>query len=238
MPLGPSFTKIHLPQLLLLWKNALPRPLPRDNLTQRGPLEMSFLAHVRECALASIFVFLEFNSKLVTPDGARRIATMLQNTIMFLDNLPRPKSTEDISQRLFPSMQLRDFVTMVRRRVLQCFAKLVNLSQPSHADVLSLSNILGLAISSFADPDVVSADPLDSSITGSNTTFESLWDLGDNFGFGMTALAREFVIEAPSGCCGSEQSPTWTANKSADHAIDDVVSCNIILTIFHTNATS
>lgn len=238
MPLGPSFTKIHLPQLLLLWKNALPKPLQRENLTQRGPLEMSFLAHVRECALSSIFVFLEFNSKLVTSDGARRVATMLQNTIMFLDNLPRPKSTEDISQRLFPSMQLRDFVTMVRRRVLQCFAKLVNLSQPSNTDILSLSNILGLAISSFADPDVISADSLESFIAGSSTNFESLWELGDNFGFGMTGLAREFVAETPSGRRRNEQFSTWTVNKSPDHAIDDVVSDDVLLTLSHTNVTS
>ncbi|KAI1964676.1 hypothetical protein LOZ58_001363 [Ophidiomyces ophidiicola] len=192
LPLGPNFTKIHISQLFLLWKNALPKALPKDDLVKRSPLELSFLAHVRECALSSILVFLEFNSKLVTSDGAKRIATMLQNTIIFLENLPRIKSTEDISQRLSPSLHLKDFPILVRRRVLQCFAKLVNLSHTNVADILSLSNVLGLAISSFADPDVVSANPLDSSVASAAANFENLWDLDDNFGFGVTGLATEF----------------------------------------------
>lgn len=192
MPLGPNFTKIHLPQLMLLWKNALPKPLTKSNLAQRGPLEMSFLAHVRECALGSILVFLEFNSKLVTSDGSKRIATMLQNTISFLDNLPRRKSVEDISQRLSPSLQLTDFTTMVRRRVLQCFTQLVNLNHQNLTDTLPLSSMLGFAISCFADPDVISANPFDASIATPTANFESLWGLDDNFGFGVTGLVREF----------------------------------------------
>ncbi|KAL1960034.1 hypothetical protein VTO42DRAFT_206 [Malbranchea cinnamomea] len=221
MPLGPSFTKIHLPQLLLLWKNALPKPLPKDNLAQRGPLEISFLAHVRECALGSILAFLEFNSKLITADGARRIATMLQNTVAFLNTLPRLKSAEDISQRLSPSLQLVDYTTMVRRRVLQCFAKLVALNHPNLPDILSSSNVLGLAISSFADPDVVSANPLETSIAGSPANFESLWDLDDNFGFGVTGLAKEFANQAFSGRRYGH-SP-WSSYESTDQAIDDAL---------------
>lgn len=222
MPLGPSFTKIHLTQLLLLWKNALPKPLSKDNLAKRGPLEISFLAHVRECALGSILVFLEFNSKLVTADGARRIAAMLQNTISFLDILPRLKSSGDISQRLSPSLQLADYSTMVRRRVLQCFAKLVSLNQPNVADILSLSNILGLAMSSFADPDVVSANPLETSIAGSPANFDNLWDLDDNFGFGVTGLAREFSSQAFSGRQNGLAS-RGNAYESTNEAIDSPV---------------
>jgi hypothetical protein len=227
MPLGPSFTKIHLNQLLLLWKNALPRPLSRDNLAQRGPLEMSFLAHVRECALTSILVFLEFNGKLVTADGARRIATMLQNTISFLDNLPPLKSSEDISHRLSPSLQLVDFATMVRRRVLQCFTKLVSLNHPNLTDILS-SNILGLAISSFADPDVTSANPLESSIAGSAANFESLWTLEDNFGFGVTGLAKEF---APQAFSGRHRSHDSKSSRALSEAIDEAVS--LLFGAFH-----
>ncbi|KKZ66608.1 hypothetical protein EMCG_07722 [[Emmonsia] crescens] len=222
MPLGPSFTKIHLTQLLLLWKNALPKPLPKDNLAQRGPLEMGFLAHVRECALGSIYVFLEFNSNLVTADGSRRIAAMLQNTVMFLDNLPKLKSAEDISQRLSPSLQLKDFATMIRRRVLQCFSKLVNVDH-ANSEVLSLSNILGLAISSFADPEVISANPFDTSIASSTTHFDNLWDLDDNFGFGVTGLAHEFTVETLSGRRKGDNSPGWIAMESSDQTIDDIL---------------
>ncbi|WEW61521.1 hypothetical protein PRK78_007011 [Emydomyces testavorans] len=224
LPLGPNFTKIHLSQLLLLWKNALPKALPKDDLAKRNPLELSFLAHVRECALSSILVFLEFNGKLVTSDGAKRIATMLQNTIVFLENLPRIKSTEDISQRLSPSLQLKDFPILVRRRVLQCFAKLVNLSHSNVADILSLSNVLGLAISSFADPDITSANPLDSAVVSAASNFENLWELDDNFGFGVTGLAMEFSRDSDhrGEYIGARQLP-----DNADRAIDSVLTSPI-----------
>ncbi|GBF62184.1 pof6 interactor protein [Trichophyton mentagrophytes] len=192
MPLGPNFTKIHLSQLLLLWKNAL-SPIAKENLSKRGPLEMSFLAHVKECALSSILVFLEYNSKLITLDGLKRIAMMLQGSVSFLEHLPKLKAVEDISQRLSPSLQLADYATLVRRRVLQCFTKLVNLSHLNPMDNLPLSGILGLAISCFADPDVTSANPLETSIAASTANFDTLWDLDDNFGFGVTGFVRNFV---------------------------------------------
>jgi hypothetical protein len=195
MPLGPSFVKIHLTQLLLLWKNALPRPLTKDNMAQRGNLEMGFLTHVRECALGSILAFLEFNSRLVTTDGSKRIATMLQNTIMFLDSLPPLKSTEDISQRLSPSLQLHDLALMVRRRVLQCFSKLVHLSHLGHSEMLAQSNLLSLALSSFADPDTSIPKTLESSIANSASSFDSLWDVADNWGSGVTGLVRGFRVK-------------------------------------------
>jgi len=222
MPLGPSFVKIHLSQLMLLWKNALPKHLSKENSAAPGTLETSFLTHVRECALSSLLVFMEFNSKLITADGAKRISTMLQNTVEFLDDLPRPKSMEDISQRLHPSLQLNDFTTMVRRRVLQCFSKLVLVHHPSHGDIISQSSLLSLAISSFADPDA-QYRPLESSIAGSAGQFDGLWELCDNYGFGVTGLAREYIRAVHSGSHGND-SPAWSALDSADKAVDDVVS--------------
>lgn len=223
MPLGPSFVKIHLSQLMLLWKNALPKHLSKENAAAPGTLETSFLAHVRECALSSLLVFMEFNSKLITADGAKRIATMLQNTVEFLDDVPRPKSMEDISQRLHPSLQLNDFTTMVRRRVLQCFSKLVHAHHPSHGDIISQSSLLSLAISTFADPDA-QYRPLESSIAGSTGQFDGLWDLSDNYGFGVTGLAREYIRVALSGSHGSDNGPAWSAIDYADQAIDDALT--------------
>lgn len=225
LPLGPNFTKIHLSQLFLLWKNALPKALPKDDLAKRSPLELSFLAHVRECALSSILVFLEFNAKLVTSDGAKRIATMLQNTVVFLENLPRIKSTEDISQRLSPSLQLKDYPILVRRRVLQCFTKLVNLSHANVSDILSLSNVLGLAISSFADPDYTTANPADILVASAATNFENLWDVDDNFGFGVTGLAAEYSRDGNhrSEYMGARQLPT-NKDKAIDSAVSEAMS--------------
>ncbi|MBE3112290.1 MAG: hypothetical protein IMZ46_17580, partial [Acidobacteria bacterium] len=117
MSLGPNFVKIHLSQLLLLWKNALPKPLAKDNTSTRSLLEASFLAHVRECALGSILAFLQFNQRLLTVDVCKRIATMLQNTTAFTKTLPAKKTTDDTSQRLIPALQLQDINMMVQRRV-------------------------------------------------------------------------------------------------------------------------
>ncbi|KAJ5166419.1 uncharacterized protein N7482_005200 [Penicillium canariense] len=232
MPLGPSFVKIHLSQLMLLWKNALPKHLSKENSAQPSTLETSFLAHVRECALSALLVFMEFNSKLITADGAKRIAGMLQNTVEFLNEVPRPKSMEDISQRLHPSLQLHDFTTMVRRRVLQCFSKLVHVHHPSHGDIIFQSNLLNLAISAFADPEIQNR-PLESSIAGSTGQFDGLWDLCDNYGFGVTGLAREYIRVALTGSHGNENGPAWSAIDSADQAVDDTLTFPICEAIEH-----
>ncbi|KAL4954971.1 armadillo-type protein [Aspergillus filifer] len=224
MPLGPSFVKIHLSQLMLLWKNALPKHLSQENSAKKGYLEMSFLAHVRECALGALLAFMEFNGKMITADGARRIATMLQNTVEFIDEIPRQKSVMDISQRLHPSLQLHDIETMVRRRVLQCFAKLLNAHPLSHADVISQSSLLSLAISSFADPDATQSNPLESSIAASTAQFDNLWDLCDNWGFGVTGLARDYVRVTLSGKQEGESGPAWSAVECTDQVIDDALT--------------
>ncbi|CAM1505615.1 Fc.00g112520.m01.CDS01 [Cosmosporella sp. VM-42] len=188
MSLGPNFVKIHLSQLLLLWKNALPKPLAKDNTSARSLLEASFLTHVRECALGSILAFLEFNSRLLTVDVSKRIATMLQSTTAFLRTLPSRKTTDDISQRLTPALQLQDLDLMVQRRVLQCYVKLVNISPAGGSEALLQSNLLTLAISLFADPENYSPNSLSASIANAAATFESIWDVGDNSGFGITGL--------------------------------------------------
>ncbi|KAH6963791.1 hypothetical protein HG530_003000 [Fusarium avenaceum] len=188
MSLGPNFVKIHLSQLLLLWKNALPKPLAKDNTSARSFLEVSFLTHVRECAMGSILAFLEFNSRLLTVDVSKRIAAMLQNTTAFLRTLPSKKTSDDVNQRLAPALQLQDLEMMVQRRVLQCYVKLVNLSPAGGSESLLQSNLLTLAISLFADPENYAPNTLSASIANAAATFESIWDVGDNSGFGITGL--------------------------------------------------
>lgn len=194
MSLGPNFVKIHLSQFLLLWKNALTKPLSKDDLAQRDPLELSFLLHVRECALGAILSFLKFNSRLSTVDVIKRLATMLQNTTVFLHNLPAAKHSQELSHRLTPALQLYDLEVMVRRRVLQCYTKLVALNANDSNELLLHSNILPFAISSFAAPDNYTPSSLSASIASSSGSFEGIWDLGDNSGFGVTGLVEGFVV--------------------------------------------
>ncbi|EAA29785.1 ARM repeat-containing protein [Neurospora crassa] len=200
MSLGPNFVKIHLSQLLLLWKNALPKVLAKDSMAvHRNLLNASFLTHVRECALGSILAFLQFNSRLLTVDVCKRIATMLQSTTAFLKTLPAKKTSDDISERLTPALQLQDLEVMVRRRVLQCYTKLVNVSPAGATEALLQSNLLTLAISLFADPDNYTPSSLSTSIANAAGTFDSIWEVGDNSGFGVTSLVRGFATRSLPG---------------------------------------
>ncbi|PSN70656.1 ARM repeat-containing protein [Corynespora cassiicola Philippines] len=220
MTLGPNFAKIHLSQLLLLWKNALPKPLNRDNAVQRNLLELSFLAHVRECALGSILTFLEFNSRLLTLDVTKRLAAMLQNTTMFLNTLPQRRTTDDISQRLSPALQLHDFDLMVRRRVLQCYTKLVDLSPAGSTEVLLQSNLLPFAVSAFADPDNYIPSSLSTAIASSAGNFESIWDVADNCGFGVTGLIKGFDIVPLQGEHDTGGRHHWVTRHGPEATID------------------
>jgi hypothetical protein len=224
MTLGPNFVKIHLSQLLLLWKNALPKPLNKDNMVQRNVLELSFLAHVRECALGSILTFLEFNSRLLTLDVTKRLAAMLQNTTLFLNTLPNKKTTDDISQRLSPALQLHDFDLMVRRRVLQCYSKLVNLSPPGSNETLLQTNLLPFAVSSFADPANYALSSLSTAIASSAGTFDSIWEVGDNCGFGVTGLVRAFDVKPLPGEHDTSSHHHWVMKGGSEAIIDRTVS--------------
>ena len=190
MALGPNFVKIHLTQFLLLWRNALPKPLNKENTAQRQVAEINYLTSVRECTLGSILLFLEFNSKLITTDIAKRIATMLQNTVEYLDNLPSKKLVDDGSQKTLSSLSPQDLILMVRRRVFQCYSRLLSFSAYASGEILSQSSLLTFAVTLLADPDSYIPGSLSSSIANTSGSFESIWDVTDNSGFGVTGLVR------------------------------------------------
>ncbi|KAI5308417.1 hypothetical protein KEM55_005776, partial [Ascosphaera atra] len=109
---------------------------------------------------------------------------------------------------------------MVRRRLLQCFARLIVLDHGNQWDILSTSNFLGLAVTCFVDPDISAANSLDSSIAGSATRFESLWNLEDNFGFGVTGLTHEFSMQSLHVSKHDNVSPFKTSSDCRGHEID------------------
>ena len=223
MTLGPNFIKIHISQLMLLWRNALPKPITSGNTVQRSHLEVSFLTHVRECALGSILAFLRSNSRLLTTDVSKRIAGLLQNTTEFLDGLQIKNNTEEVSQRLSPAIQLYDLEIMVRRRVFQCYAKLGHLSPIGNSETLLQSSILSLAASSFADPDNYSPSSLGTSIASSAGNFESLWDVGDNCGFGVSGLVRGLNLKGICGAKDGKMHRHWLTRQGPEASIDRVV---------------
>lgn len=223
MSLGPNFVKIHVSQLLYLWRNALPKPPQTDSSTQRSLIEWSFLAHVRECALGSILAFLESNSRLLTADMSKRIAGLLQNTGAFLDSLPTKNTTEDLSQRLSPSLQLYDLDLMVRRRVLQCYTELVKLSPAGGSETLLHSNLVTLAMSSFADPDNYTPSSMSTSIANSAGSFDSVWEIGDNIGFGVTGMVCGLNVRSRSGEHGLSTERHWMTREGTEAAVDQSV---------------
>lgn len=223
MGLGPNFVKIHLSQFLLLWRNALPKPLTKDNTAQRQTSEISYLTHVRECTLGSILSFLEFNNRLITSDVAKRIASMLQNTFEYLDNLPSRKQSDDATQKFFSTLKLQDLVLMVRRRVLQCYSKLISCSPHASGEILTQSSLLTFAVTLFADPESYAPGTLSSSIANAAGTFESIWDVSDNSGFGITGLVRNSIIKPlPSELSQAQQSHRLDSYDEASE-IDEAV---------------
>ena len=223
MAQGPNFVKIHLSQFLLLWRNALPKPLTKENTAQRQSSEITYLTHVRECTLGSILSFLEFNGRLITTDVAKRIATMLQNTVEYLDNLPRKKLIDDASQKLFSSLQFQDLVLMVRRRVLQCYSRLISFSPQASGEILTQSNLLTLAVTLFADPESYVPGTLGSSIANAAGTFESIWDIADNSGFGITGLVRGPSIKSLPGEHNNAEHLSQDNNGDHFSEIDEAV---------------
>ena len=223
MALGPNFVKIHLSQFLLLWRNALPKPLTRENTTQRQTSEVIYLTHVRECTLGSILSFLEFNGRLITTDVAKRIATMLQNTVEYLDYLPRKRLIDDASQKLFSSLQFQDIVLMVRRRVLQCYSRLISFSPQASGEILTQSNLLTLAVTLLADPEGYAPGTLGSSIANAAGNFESIWEIADNSGFGITGLVRGSYIKSLPGEHSRLEHVDWKHHCDGFSDIDEAV---------------
>ncbi|TIA62932.1 ARM repeat-containing protein [Aureobasidium pullulans] len=237
MSLGPNFVKIHLSQLLLLWKNALAPP-NKENMARQSQLELSFLAHVRECALGSVKAFLHYNIKLLTSDVSRRLASMLQNTGTFLAILPERKTSEDMSQRLSPALQLVDFDLMVRRRVFQCYTALVTASPAAASEIATQSNVLPLAVASFADPDRLGPSSLSVSIASSAGTLDSIWGVGDNSGFGVNGLINGLdYVPLPFEKQG-ESEDHWSTRHSFEALIDRTILSPIGGAWEHDSTTS
>ncbi|KAF2771596.1 ARM repeat-containing protein [Teratosphaeria nubilosa] len=220
MSLGPNFVKIHLSQLMLLWRNALPKPVPKENMSQRNMIELSYLAHVRECALGSIKAFLTFNQRLLTIDVSRRLSAMLENTVTFIQALPEKKTSDDPANRLSPALQLQDYEIMVRRRVFQCFSQLLTLTPLGSIESTAHSTILPLAVASFSDAEYYSPSSLSAAIASAAAAFESIWDVGDNNGFGLTGLIHGREVIDP---VTRKVHKHWSSRQEDEADIDRVV---------------
>ncbi|KIR37913.1 clathrin-coated vesicle protein [Cryptococcus deuterogattii 99/473] len=195
MSLGPSFVKLHLPQLLVLWRNALPKPSSKDiSVGERGEVEWNFLLLVRECALSAVLNFLNHNQSLVNIDVARRLATLFTNTLNYVNGFAtayaealREQANSPNPSPVFTTRpSLVDREATLRRRVLQCFTAL----GPSSATESTQPALLQAAITVFADPENYSGSGAQAAIAAQAGNFGGIWHSADGYAFGVTSLAR------------------------------------------------
>ena len=152
MTLGPNFVKVHLSQLLLLWKSVLPKAvLPKDGQSSRSEAEWYVSLLSRDCALGCLLSFLKSNVEaLVSIDVAKRIVVCLNNCANFLATVPQqyPCGISNYSSR----KKLVDMEYSLRRRLLGCF----QLIRPLTSFETSFEPLLRLCVQSFSpDPDIV-----------------------------------------------------------------------------------
>ncbi|KAK0495924.1 clathrin-coated vesicle protein [Armillaria luteobubalina] len=189
MSLGPNFVRAHLQQLLVLWRNALPKPTSKDAVdnTTRPLDEWMFLFHLRESALGAILSFLKHNSAtLVTLDVGRRIAMVLSNALLFANNFINQK-VDDGTDAQIPSPQpkgltLKGREALLRRRVYGCFTALGFSNIPDATQ----TTLLQSAVTLFASADGYAGSSVQAAIASSSGTFTSVWNSVDGYAYGVT----------------------------------------------------
>ncbi|WRT65221.1 uncharacterized protein IL334_002164 [Kwoniella shivajii] len=235
MSLGPSFVKLHLPQLLVLWRNALPKPTSKDtSVGERGEAEWNFLLLVRECTLAAVLNFLRHNQSLVNIDVARRLATLFINSLNFVNGFAtayaealkeqasNPAGSQSPLFTTRPSLVERE--ANLRRRVLQCFTTL----GPSSATDSMQSALLQAAITVFADPENYSGSAAQAAIAAQAGQFTTIWQSTDGYAFGVTSL-----LGAREGEGGIEAEEAFLNRDRIEMAVESQLSHPILGSLEH-----
>lgn len=205
MALGPNFVRPHLPQLLVLWRNALPKPTSKESTSSAGRsvAEWLFLLQVRESALGAILCFLQHNSStLVTLDVGRRIASLLSNALLFANNFIS-QHAEDPNEAQVPEvtkgLSLRASEALLRRRVYQCFTALGFSSITDSTQATLLQSVVTL----FASPDGYAGSSVQAAIASSSGSFTSVWQSVDGYAYGVTSNE---IVDFGGGSAGEDPS--------------------------------
>lgn len=226
MSLGPNFVRSHLPQLLVLWRNALPKPTSKDTMlgTGRSIYDWMFMLHVRECALGAIFSFLRHNSPiLITLDVARRISSLLSNALAFsqafvgqkFDELP--DGTAPVTYRGLNSTTRE---ALMRRRIYECFSILgfATLTETSQLSLLQSAAI------QFGSPDAFTGSSVQAAIAASSGNFTSIWQSTDNYAYGVTSINSE-LSESINSSSGRK-------SKLSSNTIDLTIDASVGFSLF------
>ncbi|KAI9105684.1 armadillo-type protein [Phlyctochytrium arcticum] len=154
MCLGPEFVRVHISQLLLIWKNVF----PKTTASQRGDRpddEWEFLVSAKEAALTALYSFMIHNPKdISTTDVAKRITVALNNTLGFLSQLPAVYAAAEPPLPGIPSLEsrLNKIEGFLRKRLFLCF----NALNPPSTFEMSFPLLLRMSIEGFApNPDKI-----------------------------------------------------------------------------------
>ncbi|EJD04810.1 clathrin-coated vesicle protein [Fomitiporia mediterranea MF3/22] len=237
MALGPSFVRAHLPQLLVLWRNALPKPTTKDNSLARDSAEWAFLLHVRACALGAVRAFLRHNARaLGTRDVARRLAGLLGNALSLANAFVgaqglgsavagAPQSgggalgAPDAASALAAARE-----ALLRRRVYQCFTELGCAGLPDATQTALLQSTTSL----FSSPEGYSGSALQAAIASAGN-FTSLWNTTDGYAYGVTTLRVE--SDGDAALLGASDLPGQRDRLNRDSIeakIDDLITQPVI----------
>ncbi|KAJ8482572.1 hypothetical protein ONZ51_g5279 [Trametes cubensis] len=219
MALGPNFVRPHLPQLLVLWRNALPKPTTKDGAAGRSVAEWEFLLHVRESTVGAIHCFLKYNSPtLVTADVTRRISSMLSNGLAFANTYitSRPNLNQEELLAESKGLGIDGREALLRSRIFQCFS-LVGFAGVTES---VQSSLLQSVITLFASPDGYTGSSVQAAIASSSGSFTSIWQSVDGYAYGLTNLQVE-------------DSPEWMNRDSIESSIDEMCQKPIITALEH-----
>lgn len=211
MGLGPNIVKLHLSQLLLMWRNALPKPTGKESNAIRNEAEWSFILHSKECVITSILSFLKHNSKsLVTLEIAKRISALLNNTLAFLTTAPLDYAPTTMSPCLPFETKLTDQNYLLRKRIFECFVAI----KPSSIYESLFSSLLRNAVTVFASPEkVIPSSGAQVHVTAAVPgQYVSIWSSSDGHGFGVTSKLTGYSANVATLAIDHEQDE----NRSKD----------------------
>ncbi|KAF9069763.1 clathrin-coated vesicle protein [Rhodocollybia butyracea] len=219
MSLGPNFVRPHLPQLLVLWRNALPKPTTKDSANNAGRTlsEWMFLLQVRESALGAIHCFLQHNATLVNLDVGRRIASVLGNGLSFANNfitLNIEEPPETMPNTFKKGLTVKSREALLRKRVYQCFSILGFSGITDSTQTTLLQSVVSL----FASPEGYTGSSVQAAIASSSGSFTTVWQSVDGYAYGVTftEVADDSVVANDAAVNGGDKLNRDTVELAID----------------------
>ncbi|KIM27128.1 hypothetical protein M408DRAFT_16736 [Serendipita vermifera MAFF 305830] len=220
MALGPQFVKPNLSALMVLWRNALPKPTVRDSAGSVGKEEWGFLLGVRGWAVGAMCAFLRWNNgvpggdggtgtdrstgpMLVTLDISRRLGTLLSNALGFAnlfitaqkEDVPDPtspsaSSTMMLSQVDEDGFDLQAYESLLRSHVHVAFSLLGFGTVTESVQRELITSTIGL----FAGADSYGGSGLQAAIAAREGTFKGVWKCEDGYAYGVNSVDLDDLV--------------------------------------------